>query len=395
MTAILGGGIGGLSAAYYALENPKIAPLIIYEASDRVGGWMKSCRSQTGAVFEKGPRTIRPKGPAGQNTLKMIDDLNLTNKLIPISSSHPTAKNRLIYVNKKLHVLPNSIGSLFKVTSPFDRPLIKMLWNDLKAPKVVSNDESIYSFTERRLGKDAADYLISPMMCGICAGDAKKISVKFLMESLFEAEQKHGSIVKGLLKNKLNNLFINEKKMDKTINKKKDFTNQLNVNSSELSVKEKWSVWGLQGGLEQFPRTIAEHLLNKNVDISLLSKCENMIIKPGHVELYINGEMKKCKNVISSLSTKALSKIIKYQHPQLSRELDAIPMVTVCVINLQFPKTNILPIDAFGVLVPPSEKLPILGVIFDSCVFPQKTSTVSFNFLFHYFNSKKKTLLLN
>lgn len=374
MTAILGGGIGGLSAAYYALENPKLGPLIIYEATDRIGGWIKSNRSRTGILFEKGPRTIRSTGPAAANTLRMIDDIGLNNKLLPISRKHPTAKNRLIYVDNKIHVLPNSLGSLFKTQSPFKRPLIKMLWTDYKSPQIIKNDESIYSFVERRFGKDAADYLISPMMCGICAGDAKKISVNFIMESLFEAEQKHGTIMKGLFKN-----TFNKNKNDVNAISKKNNLNKpinFNVDSVGLSLKERWSVWGLQGGLEQLPRALAEYLLNKNVDISLFSKCDNITFKSNHVEINSNGDTKKYKHIISSLSSSNLGDLIKHQHPILSKELNDIPTVDVCVVNLRFSKNDILPLNAFGILVPPSEKIPILGIIFDSCIFPQKTSTV-------------------
>uniref|UniRef100_A0A0C9Q1V4 Protoporphyrinogen oxidase n=1 Tax=Fopius arisanus TaxID=64838 RepID=A0A0C9Q1V4_9HYME len=200
MTAILGGGISGLSAAFYALENRKLGPLVLLEISDRLGGWMKSVKSKSNAIFEKGPRTVRPLGLAGANTLAMIDELNLADKIIPISSAHSASKNRLIYADNKLHTLPNSLMSLFRVNSPFNRPLFTVIFDDLAAGKGAAGDESLYSFTERRFGKDIADYLISPMMCGICAGDAKKISVNFLFKSLAEMEQKYGSIVKGLWK---------------------------------------------------------------------------------------------------------------------------------------------------------------------------------------------------
>lgn len=86
--------------------------------------------------------------------------------------------------------------------APFSQPLAAALLHDLCAKKKVLNDESIYSFVERRFGRELADYAISPMICGICAGDAKEISVKFLMKSLFELEQ-----VSHLLKNLLDPHF--------------------------------------------------------------------------------------------------------------------------------------------------------------------------------------------
>lgn len=106
-----------------------------------------------------------------------------------IPSSHPTAKNRMIFVGGKLHSLPSSLLQAFYRQPPFTKPLAAALLHDLRAEKKVLEDESIYSFVERRLGPELAKYVISPMMCGICAGDAKEISVKFLMKSLFEFEQ--------------------------------------------------------------------------------------------------------------------------------------------------------------------------------------------------------------
>ena len=368
MTAILGGGITGLSAAYYCLENPKVGSIILYEASNRLGGWVKSIQSPSGIIFEKGPRTIRPRGDAGENTLALVDSLKLNDKIIPIDTSHPAARNRLIYVNKKLHVLPNSLSSMLRVNEPFKRRLFSLMWNDLRAPKVQIEDESIYSFVERRLGKDVADYLISPMICGICAGNAKEISVNFLMKPIFELEQKYGSISKGLLMELLNKLSS------------KTDVKSLNSTKSTLVKRvqnEKWSVWGLKGGLEQFPIALKNNLDTKsNIKLNTKTQCEQITFKPDEVELLVNGKIEKYDRVISSLAAKSLAPLLERQHPQLSRELAAIPCSTVAVVNLHF-SGNVLPMEAFGFLVPPDENLPILGVIFDSCVFKNDFGTVS------------------
>lgn len=367
MTSILGGGISGLSAAYYGLQNQKLKSIVLYEASDRLGGWIQSVNSNNGIIFEKGPRTVRPGGIAGENTLELIEELNLKDKIIPIKYTHPAARNRLIYVNKKLHLLPNSIGSFFKIQEPFNRRLISILWNDLITPKTQKEDDSIYNFIERRLGKDVADYLISPMICGICAGNAKEISVNFLMKNAFEYEQKYGSITKGFLVNKLRNLSAKKEE--------KNCTNKLDLKTK--AKKESWSVWGLEGGLEQLPRTLKNNLdNNSNIKILTNKRCEQITFKPNQVELMVEGKVEKYENIISSLSAKNLAPLLKRQHPQLSRELEAIPYTTVAVVNLYF-SSNVLPMEAFGFLIPPDENLPILGVIFDSCVFKTHSGTVS------------------
>lgn len=54
----------------------------------------------------------------------------------------------------------------------------------------------------------------------------------------------------------------------------------------------------------------------------------------------------------------------------------AIPYVDVALVNLQYEGDDLLQRPGFGFLVPPSENLPILGVIFDSCCFPQSGKTI-------------------
>ena len=71
--AILGGGISGLAAAYHLLDRVKDpSNITVLESSGRVGGWMQSCTLENGAVFELGPRSIRPVGKSGRATLKIV-----------------------------------------------------------------------------------------------------------------------------------------------------------------------------------------------------------------------------------------------------------------------------------------------------------------------------------
>lgn len=59
----------------------------------------------------------------------------------------------------------------------------------------------------------------------------------------------------------------------------------------------------------------------------------------------------------------------------MAKELAGIPFVDVAVVNLAY-KGKRLEKDAFGFLIPPSQKVPILGVIFDSCNFDAGDWTV-------------------
>lgn len=361
MANILGGGISGLSAAYYLSKTVK-SPIALFEATDQIGGWIKSTQQQ-GYIFESGPRTIRPGGIKGKNTLKLIENVGLSNKINPISAGHPAAKNRMIYVNGKLNLLPSAATDIFKTLPPFSKPLASAVLHDLLTRRNGSNleDESIYSFTERRFGKEIAEYAISSMICGICAGDAKKISVKFLMDEIFRNEQKYGGVIKGVL---LSNLFGKKEKPEHV--------------DSELirrSVQEKWRIYSLTGGLQSLPDTLSSHVQQNQTKVHLNSACTRMNFDSNRVVLTVNGDEFVSNAVISSIPSYKLADLVRDQHPRLSKLLSDITYVDVATVNVQFDKPNLLS-PGFGFLVPPCVNRPILGVIFDSVCFDIKDHTL-------------------
>lgn len=366
MAAILGGGLGGLSTGYYLLKNNisnnNNLKLFLLEATDYCGGWIKSIKTKD-YIFEQGPRTIRPRGAIGLNTLNMLQDLGLSEHIAAIKPDHPAARNRMIYVNNTLHSLPSSLKGVFQKNEPFSKPLIYAAFNDLKQPQKELKDDSIYNFVERRFGKEIADYAISPMICGICAGDAKEISVKFLMKTLFEYEQNYGGVIKGVFKSMLKG------------------KNDESLELSELAKRareEKWSIYTIKGGLETFPTAMKRYLVDNNVDLHLNTKVKEIdFVDSSMVRLKIsNGESLTATHVYSSVPSHILSKLVLKQHPQLSELLSEIPFVTVGIVNLYFASDKPLIDPAFGFLVPPIENSPILGVVFDSCCIPDQKGTV-------------------
>lgn len=273
-TAILGGGISGLSAAFY-LSKTSNQSIKLFEKSKRLGGWIQTENVvQQGFRFENGPRTIRPAGPKGRNTLHMIEDLQLADSLVPISRSHVAAKNRMIYADGQLCMLPSSLMSIFKTLPPFSKPLVSAAFHDLFAGPSAGqlDDESIYSFTERRFGTEAAKYLISSMICGICAGDAKQISVKFLMKDIFDMEQKYGGVLKGAAYGWLG---------------KSSQSGQTAAGVSDLVKRaetEKWSIYSFNEGLEILPQTLATAVRAAGTSISMESDCKSVSLGKSQVD---------------------------------------------------------------------------------------------------------------
>lgn len=85
--AILGGGISGLSTAYYLSKSSPKTKILLIEGSKRLGGWIRSERVSPGfhssvpssptqephnVLFEVGPRSLRPVGAGGAAILSLV-----------------------------------------------------------------------------------------------------------------------------------------------------------------------------------------------------------------------------------------------------------------------------------------------------------------------------------
>lgn len=79
--------------------------------------------------------------------------------------------------------------------------------------------------------------------------------------------------------------------------------------------------------------------------------------------------------VISALPAFQLAELVESAHPSLSKMLKTIDCVTVGLVNIEWSGKQ-LNQEAFGFLVPSSQKLPILGVVYDTCSFPQGDRTI-------------------
>ncbi|KAK3808601.1 MAG: protoporphyrinogen oxidase [Benniella sp.] len=370
--AVLGGGISGLSTAWYlARAAPANVSITLLEGSKRTGGWMHSERINDpqhaggSILLEHGPRSLRPQGVSGLNTLEMVKILGLDSKLEPVSKSSPAAKNRYIFAHNKLHMLPVSVAGA--LTHPLIGPKLLRAGLDLFKGGSGQEDESIESFVNRRFGKGFSDDLISAMVHGIYAGDVSKLSVRSTFGMLYHLEKDYGSVVVGMLMGGGSvetpwDQTLKEKIM-KTVPELKTFV-------------DKTSIYSFTDGLEELSRALERNLVETGrVNILKGSKVERLdfdrpnrsvkISVKGHNPIQVN-------TVISALPSSKLYPLLPVGHHELNHN----PSVTVAVVNLVYNADNArLASPGFGYLIPRSENSAVkhqglLGVVFDSCAIP-------------------------
>ncbi|XP_031552690.1 protoporphyrinogen oxidase-like [Actinia tenebrosa] len=353
---VLGGGISGLSAAYYLAKNHKDpSKITLVESSPRFGGWLHSVRAESGAIFEQGPRSLRPVGPAGWESLNLASELGLENMIIPVSTSHAGARNRFIYSKGQVHKLPSSIASIVKRQSLFSGSLLPIL---LREPFVKrrtdESDESVYDFFKRRFSKEVAEYLGDPICRGIFAGDARLLSLRSVFPPVYEMEKSRGSVVKAAI-----------------LPGKSSSPAPDNHPLVQKSIQEKWSIWSLQGGLQTFADKLHESLVHMGVNVLSETPCRAIEFKNnGSVCLSTDTKDIVSDHLVSTLSTGVLSSVLTDSLQPLKNILNEIKSVSVGLVNLEY-KSNLIQDEGFGILLPSSEPVNILGIIYDSCVFPQ------------------------
>ncbi len=199
--AIVGGGITGLTAAYYLQQ--KVAKenlpyhITLIEAESRLGGKFQTIH-RDGFVIERGPDSfLERKTPA----VRLAKNLGIEDQLV---------RNRTgqayILVGETLHKMPK--GSFMGVPTDleafFETDLLTekgkaRVKEELILPKSeVEGDQSLGHFFRYRFGDELVENLIEPLLAGVYSSDLDEMSLSATFPNFYELEQQYGSLIKGL-----------------------------------------------------------------------------------------------------------------------------------------------------------------------------------------------------
>ena len=204
---VIGGGISGLSSAFYLLREAKSrgreAVVTLVDPSERIGGKINTLR-KNGFVIEKGPDSfLARKTPI----IDLARDLGIAHELV---GTNPAAKKTYILHNGKLHPMPPGLVlGIPTEIAPFAMSKLLSWGGKLRASmdffKPASRetgDESLGDFLSRRLGSEVMERVAEPLLAGIYAGELRKLSLQATFPQFREAERKHGSLIRGMRANK-------------------------------------------------------------------------------------------------------------------------------------------------------------------------------------------------
>ncbi|KAK0734102.1 hypothetical protein B0T26DRAFT_603547, partial [Lasiosphaeria miniovina] len=399
--AVLGGGLTGLTTAYYLTRFMPNNRITIYEASDRLGGWIDTDEvtvetpdgTKGTVLFERGARTI--KTLASQPKWDDIVFFDLVTQL--------NLKSELRYTNYGDHIrrfiyypdhLVDVTGPVLKPSQPFTsilsclatlyslltEPLFKgvipSVYNYYKRvvePKrntiytrknplhatLVSEDVSIGHFFRSAFGRpDIVDNVLSAMIHGIYGGDVNKLS--FRSSPFFR-------IISPVLTKSADEVTVYRDDLDLLFQLSASDPNTF-VTAWELLNAE--YIWFRNGFRTLTDALEASLRANPKVTIRTGEPVESVTYHPTHTVAVATKKRTRADlhdKVVSTIFAKTLASVTDGKLPTLAKS----HAVSILVVNLWYPTPGLNgPNKGFGYLIPQSgaagNQECVLGVLFDS-----------------------------
>jgi len=352
-TAIIGGGIAGLSAAYELEQARKAgarAEYTLFEARERLGGCLAS-EIVAGAVLERGPDSFLTEKPAAA---QLCRELGLAAELLP---SNDAERKTYIVVRNRLVPLPDGLMFLVPtkliptaLTRLFSLPTkIRMGMELLHPPRPTGQDESVAALVERHFGREAVERLADPLLSGIFGGDATQLSAAAVLPRLVEMESEYGSLTRGMLAahRKLRaraKAAAGSEKGGSTPAPRATFT-------------------ALRGGMSQLVEALAAHL--DPGCVRLYAPVSGLEKTASGWRVEAGGAKESYDGVIIASPAWAAGALLSPVDSVLGEELNAIPYSSSITVNLVYDEARLgrLP-EGFGFLVPAVEGRSMLACTF-------------------------------
>ncbi len=321
----LGGGLAGLAFATEAVER---GPVAVLEPTDRVGGHLRS-QKLDGWLCESAAATVILPAP-GLSTL--IATSGASTDLV---TAQERGRRRWIYYGDDgLLELPSSPPTAVKTPILSARGKLRALCEPF-ARRPPGGEESVAAFLSRRFGAEAADRLAQPVVSGIFAGDATRLSLDAAFPLLRELEAAGGVLRGGIRR----------------------------MRGARKSGAPRPALHSFRDGMESLPRRLSAVLGDA---VHLGSTPEGISRTEGGWRV---GDL-TARHLVLCCPPAAAAAVVDDLDAELAGLLRSVQRAPVAVAHLGYPATALGATEGFGFLAHPSSGLGILGAVMDSVVFP-------------------------
>lgn len=328
--AIIGAGISGLSTAFYLKRTRSDAEVHVFEANEHLGGTMHTV-NRDGFLFEEGGNGFLSNKP---DMLKLVNESQAADILM---RSEDAARRRFIYTDR-MHPFPDGPGKFIRSQLLTPAQKLRILGEVFVPPKRDDQDETLQSFGYRRLGKAFTDVFLDAMTAGIYGTTADRVSVQAAFPLVVNLEREYGGLFKGMIKRR------------------------------KQSAGPGGVLMSFKGGMT----TMVDHL-QQQVDAQWHTGAPvEAITRDGEgYRVQSAGDALKVDQVIVATPAYAASELLQPLDAELSSQLAALDYSPIAVVGFGWKELD-HPLDGFGLLTTADADLPVLGVLWDSSIFPDR-----------------------
>ena len=357
--AVVGGGLSGMAAAQrlteLSVERDEPVEVLLFEASERLGGAIRSERVGPYLV-EHGADMFVTDKPWARDLCKR---LGIDGRLIVPDS---TRRRSLVLCRGRpepvpegfMLMVPSRLQSILR--TPILSPLAKLrMALEVVVPRGPAGvDESLADFVTRRLGREALERLVQPLVAGIYTSDPRHLSLRATLPRFIDMEQRHGSLILAAAREAL--------------------AARSRPDGGGSGARYDLFVT-LPGGMGELVDVLAERLRSpaagKAVEIRLGQEVR-AIERHGTSYRVIGGRgHDDVDGLILALPAFAAADLVQPWAPRLADLLGRIRYASSAIVIHGYSRRQIHhPLDAFGLVVPQIEGRPVFAVSFSSCKFP-------------------------
>lgn len=335
---VIGAGISGLACAYKLQQRG--VPVTLLEASERAGGLIGTAEKD-GFLFETGPQSFQ----GTETILQLIRDLEIEGELLTADPKAP----RYVLRNGKLLKIPMSPQAILGTSLLGLVSRWRVMSEPFRRTQPPAEEESVAKFVRRKFGHEMLEYLVSPFVSGVYAGDPEKLSLRAAFPSLEEWEREYGSVLRGAMKSRASRP------------KESSGTPPLCT---------------FRQGNSTLARSIAAKLGDRLIfgaQVDSVQPCGASAAQRSEIQFTLQGKRQtiSAHSVVIAVPASVASRMVEKIAPFLAAPLSGIAYAPVAVVGSGYYAKQVgQPLDGFGVLIPRAERVRTLGIIWNSSLFP-------------------------
>ncbi|GGZ47044.1 MULTISPECIES: protoporphyrinogen oxidase [Streptomyces rochei group] len=333
---VIGGGIAGLAAAHRLLERG--ARVTVLEASDRVGGKLLP-GEVAGVRVDLGAESLLARRP---EAVGLAREVGLADSLQPPATASASLWTRgALRPMPKGHVMgvPGTAAALAGVLS--DEGLAR-IERDADLPRTeVGDDVAVGEYVAARLGREVVDRLVEPLLGGVYAGDAYRISLRSAVPQLFEAARTHTSLTEAV---------------------------RAIQGRTAASPATGPVFMGIEGGIGTLPLAVAESVRARGGEIVTHTPVTGLRRTAEHRWRVTTADRAlHADAVVVAVPARPAAELLRAEAPAAAAELAAVEYASMALITLAYRRSDAAALpEGSGFLVPPVDGRTIKASTFAS-----------------------------